>query len=109
MNYKWKLKERVSGDIITQLLANRGIGEREKQAFLNPDWDRDTNDPFLFTNMQSAVDKVFIALENKQKIVIHGDYDADGVSGSSLLYITILELADKIGTPVNLDVYLPDR
>ncbi|MFA6160886.1 MAG: single-stranded-DNA-specific exonuclease RecJ [Patescibacteria group bacterium] len=83
------------------MLARRGIvTAQEIEEFLNPSWEKGIHDPFLFSQMQAAVDRVFTAIENGEHIVIHGDYDADGVTGSSVLAETLKMLASEI--PRNL-------
>ncbi len=116
MQVKWNIADRKHDDLVTQLLVNRGISASNREVFLHPDWDRDTHSPFIFTRMQEAVDAMFIALEKGDPIVIHGDYDADGVSGSSLLFGALQDIVEKMNSGVrsskmNLDltVFLPDR
>lgn len=90
--------------ILVAILAKRGIvGEEAVHRFLYPDYERDVNDPFLFDDMKKAVARIAHAIEHKELIVIHGDYDADGVCGSTLLY----ELLTILGAIV--EVYLPHR
>lgn len=86
MEKSWKIAPRVKDDLVQQLLHNRGLTtELQIEAFLNPTWSM-AIDPFEFTQMSRAVARVFTALEKGEKIVIHGDYDADGTCGSALLY-----------------------
>lgn len=59
--------------------------------------------------MKVAVDKVFEALFAGAKIVIHGDYDADGVCGSTVLFTTLREICERMSLPFNVEVFLPDR
>ncbi len=81
--------------VAVRMLKRRGLNTAEEiDRFLNPDWERDVHDPFLFTQMQSAVDRIFDAIERAEHVVIHGDYDADGVTGSVVLASTIQMLAD---------------
>ncbi len=90
--------------ILVAILAKRGIvGSQAVDRFLHPNYERDVNDPFLFDDMKKAVARIARALENNELIVIHGDYDADGVCGSTLLY----ELMVLLGA--NVEVYLPHR
>jgi single-stranded-DNA-specific exonuclease len=92
-------------DVILNLLWNRGLRNQEKiDEFLNPDWGEDIHDPFLFRDMEKAVGGIFSAIEKNEKIVIHGDYDADGVCGSVILFQTLKALGAK-----NLNVFLPHR
>lgn len=94
---------------MTQILVNRGVHVDDREVFLNPNWERDTHSPFVFTKMQNAIDTMFGALERGDAIVIHGDYDADGVSGSSLLCEALRLIASKLNFTLNLEVFLPDR
>ena len=72
--------------VASRMLARRGLRTPEEiRAFLNPDWDKDIHDPFLFGQMTAAVARIFKAVENGEHVVIHGDYDADGVTGSVVL------------------------
>lgn len=105
----WKIAERTHDDLVTQILVNRGVNVDEREAFLNPNWERDTYSPFVFTKMQQAIDVMFAALEAGDAIVIHGDYDADGVSGSSLLCEALRLVASKLDFTLSLEVFLPDR
>ena len=87
------------------LLENRGLKtDEEKKKFLNPDFERDMHDPYLMKDMEKAVVRIFEAMEAKEKIVIYGDYDCDGIPGSVILH----DLFKKIGYE-NFSVYIPDR
>lgn len=91
--------------LVVDLLYHRNIRTQEKvDEFLNPDYSEDVFDPFLFKNMKRAVDRLFDAIEKKEKITIHGDYDADGVSASTILFTTLKALG-----ATELDVFLPHR
>ncbi|MBT3230447.1 single-stranded-DNA-specific exonuclease RecJ [Candidatus Uhrbacteria bacterium] len=109
MKYTWKLQEKAGDSLIDQLLFNRDIDDEHKEAFLNPDWDRDIHDPFLFTKMQQAVERAFTAIEKGQKIVIHGDYDADGICGSSIIFDVLQVLSVAMGAVLNVEAFLPHR
>ncbi len=72
------------------MLARRGLLTTEQiDDFLNPSWDKGVHDPFLFNNMSLAADRILQAVQNHEQIVIHGDYDADGVTGSAVLASTL--------------------
>jgi len=111
---RWKMAEPVPREaydalaghsrLIAALLWRRGIRTAaEAEGFLHPSWDRDVHDPFLFLDMRKAVDRLMRAARSGEKIVVHGDYDADGVSGSVVLHSTL----KAIGADVS--VYLPHR
>jgi len=90
---------------ILDLLYRRGLRTQEAiDEFLNPDYVSDQHDPFLFKQMAAAVGRLMLAIHAQEKITIHGDYDADGLSGAVILYSTIEYLGGK-----NVNVYLPDR
>ncbi|MBP9827774.1 single-stranded-DNA-specific exonuclease RecJ [Patescibacteria group bacterium] len=107
MSKVWSIAPRVSQDIVAHLLQSRGVQETE--VFLHPDWERDTHAPAVFTAMEQAVERVLFALKNGEAIVIHGDYDADGVSGSTLLYTALRDIAERLKYPFAVNVFLPDR
>ncbi len=70
---------------VVQLLYNRGITDPERvEWFLNPDY-HNLNDPFLFKEMQTAVDRTWEAIKNNEKILVYGDYDADAVTANAVL------------------------
>lgn len=90
--------------VLVQLLFNRGLKTQEQiDEFFNPDFEQDLHDPYLMTDMKRAVKRLIKAVENKEKIAIYGDYDADGVTSSSIL----TEVLRAIG--LSGLVYLPDR
>ncbi len=95
--------------MLRQLLINRQVAEETFDRFLFPDWERDTHSPDTFSNMHQAVAKVFAALLDGHKIVVHGDYDADGVCGSTVLYTTLREICERMNLSFNVQVFLPDR
>lgn len=110
----WRVAPPVTADLVArfpelppllvQLLANRGLTDQAAvDEFRNPDWGQDIHDPFAFRDMRRAVERLARALEQKEKIAIYGDYDADGVTAAALLTQTFRVLGQE---PV---VYLPDR
>ncbi len=112
---KWELKkydikyltkkssEFGESKLITRLLLNRGIDTRKKvEKFLNTS-ENDLLDPFLFENMEKVVERIKLAKLKKEKIVIYGDYDVDGISGVAYLVIMLRKLG------LNVDYYIPNR
>ena len=89
--------------LIKRLLFSRGIkSEEDIKEFLNP-LEMKLTHPNVFTDMQKCVQRLSQAIDNGEKIVIHGDFDADGVTSTSLLYRTFKFL----GADVNY--FIPDR
>ncbi len=87
--------------IFEQLLKLRGLDAE----FLHPQYDH-TADPYILPGMREAVDRIKRAVQDKEKILIYGDYDVDGVAASTVMEDT-LKLA---GIPQeNVDIMLPDR
>lgn len=105
MNKKWVLREKVSDDLGKQLLFYRGIRtEEEVEKFLRPDYDRDLRDPYLFLETEKIVSRIVKAVEANEKIIIFGDYDADGVCSCVIMH----DFFNKIGFE-NFEVFIPDR
>jgi single-stranded-DNA-specific exonuclease len=89
--------------IIARLLSNRGIDSIDAgQVFLNPRLEY-LHDPFLFQDMEKAVDRIIKALKSKELIMIFGDYDVDGITATSLLYLILTRLG------ANVSYYIPNR
>ena len=72
-------------DLVARVLLARNVDDPDKvRSFLKPDLGS-LHDPFLFKDMEAAVDRIRHALRRQEKILIHGDYDVDGISGTILL------------------------
>jgi single-stranded-DNA-specific exonuclease len=85
------------------LLHSRGLDTHEKiEKFLSPSLS-DLADPFEMSGMQAAVDRIFAAIEKKERIVVFGDFDADGIT-STVILVTALR---AIGAEVSYRI--PDR
>ena len=70
--------------LFAQILAARGLHGVAAEEFLHPDYDAKP-DPFLLSQMQTAVDRLVQAHQRRETIVIYGDYDIDGLSATALL------------------------
>lgn len=87
------------------LLAKRGLTEIEEiEKFLNPDYDRDSHDPFLLPDMDKAVERILEAINKNEKVIIFSDYDADGIPGGVVLH----DFFEKIKF-ANFTNYIPHR
>ncbi len=96
MNKKWqyvendkeKAKEiakKYNINLITaQIIANKKLEEDKIKIFLEPTRDN-FYDPFLLPDMEKAVNRIIKAIENKEKVVIFGDYDVDGITSTTVL------------------------
>ena len=75
--------------LVAALLIARGYGTPEQaHKFLNPSYD-DLHEPFLLKGMREAMARIFQAIDNGEKILIWGDYDVDGTTGTVLLRKTL--------------------
>lgn len=116
MEKRWVLKERgdiekiddlaqvlnVSDDI-ANLLVQRGIYTYEQSKYFFRPQLAHLHDPFLMKDMDKAVERIERALANDEKILIYGDYDVDGTTAVSLVYIYFKSFYE------HLDFYIPDR
>ncbi|HAI73822.1 MAG TPA: single-stranded-DNA-specific exonuclease RecJ [Candidatus Moranbacteria bacterium] len=114
MQKKWELKENgdkpaflKSGEynsLILKLLANRGISTQEAvENFFSFDYFISPN-LFKISGISEAAERIILAGERKEKIAIFGDYDADGVTATALIFETLESLGFN-----NLTYYIPDR
>ncbi|MDD2892201.1 MAG: single-stranded-DNA-specific exonuclease RecJ [Candidatus Gracilibacteria bacterium] len=73
--------------LMTKLLMNRGLielDEAKKNEFFHPSFEH-LHDPYLMDGMDLAVERILRAREKKERVVVFGDYDVDGVSSTALL------------------------
>lgn len=115
MNKKWEYyeaqEEKVEeisnkfniSKLLAKILVNRDIVEDEEiKIFLNPTRN-DFYDPFLMPDMEIAVNRIIKAIENKEKVVIYGDYDVDGITSTTVLKKFLAERGLDVG------YYIPNR
>ncbi len=99
--YNKNAKEEAA--LVKRLLLSRGLTEPDEvEDFLNP-LEMKLTSPYDFTDMQKAVDRIIKAIVNREKIIIYGDFDADGVTSTSLLMKTLNHLE------ANVDYFIPHR
>jgi single-stranded-DNA-specific exonuclease len=92
-------------EFLQKLLFYRDIRtEKEADKFLNPDYDRDTYDPFLIKGMEKTVSRLLKAIKKKEKIIIYSDYDADGIPGGVILHDFFKKIEYK-----DFENYIPHR
>lgn len=96
-------KELGISKILAQVLINRGItGVRDAENFLNAKTSH-LLDPYLFSDMHKAVSIIRRAIEKKEKILVFGDYDVDGVTALALMKDTLFSLG------ADAQHYIPHR
>jgi len=89
--------------LLAQCLLNRGLSELDEIEKFPAPRLKNLSDPFLLPNMRVAIERLLLAHERDEPLVIFGDYDVDGVTSTTLL----LEVLRKLGWRV--DAYLPHR
>lgn len=114
---RWVLKERGDsekvaalsaelgiGPVLAELLVQRGVNTfEESKAFFRPTLDQ-LHDPFQMKDMDKAVQRITKAIEQKEKILVYGDYDVDGTTAVALVYTFLREIGHEA-----VDYYIPDR
>ena len=89
--------------LVAKIIANRNFNSNEEiEAYLNPDISK-IYDPYLMEDMDKAVARIIEAINSKQKIVVYGDYDVDGITSITVLKKFFKDLGLDVGT------YLPNR
>jgi len=114
MQKKWLLRN-TSKDIssiaknsgvseaIAKILINRGLdNQADIKKFMRASLD-DLYDPFLMKDMEKATSLIKLAINNNEKIVVYGDYDADGVTSTVIMYKALKYCG------ANVEFYVPDR
>jgi single-stranded-DNA-specific exonuclease len=109
---KWKSPIRIDDEtdralepflpFMRQILFNRGIRTLEEaDAFLSA--NHDLADPFLLTSMDIAVDRLLRAVQQRERIVVYGDYDVDGVTATVMMVEGLRSLGGEV------ERYIPNR
>jgi single-stranded-DNA-specific exonuclease len=112
---KWKLAahdERAASQLsaeaglhplIARLMVIRGITDAAAaRSFLSGDLST-LSDPSVLAGMDNAVNRIRDAITSRERIVVYGDYDVDGVTGSAVLFLSLRELGAEV------TCYIPDR
>ena len=103
--YQWTLAPMATDlkSLMRLLYSERSVtNNQQAQQFLQPDLQT-VYSPFMLHDMQKAVDRIKLAIKRQEQITIYGDYDADGITSTSLLSEVLLHLGAKV------NYYVPDR
>ena len=96
-------KEYNLNTLLATILVNRGITKKEEiEIFLHPT-RHNFHNPFLMPDMEIAVQEILKAIESKEKIIIYGDYDSDGITSITVLKSFFKDLG------LDVDYYIPNR
>jgi single-stranded-DNA-specific exonuclease len=91
--------------LVRTLLEKRGVvGDEATERFLAPSYERDTHDPFLIPDMDRAVARILLAMQQGERIAVYGDFDCDGIPGTALL----AQVFRKLGYE-QIETYIPHR
>ena len=91
----------MASELFLRLLKKRGFDE----SFLHPDYEKSVSG-FSLPDMEKAVERIIAAVEGKEKIIIYGDYDADGVTASVVMHDALRLAGAEEG---NIEIMLPNR
>ena len=126
MKKQWVRKEQVDSEIVDKLmkdleidqtlanlLVQRGIvSTEEANLFFNPQLSQ-LHDPFLMKDMDKAVERIRRALQDKERVLVFGDYDVDGTTAVAVMYsfLTKQPGVDVSGEPETrqIEYRIPDR
>ncbi|MCH2038801.1 MAG: DHH family phosphoesterase [Rickettsiales bacterium] len=115
MGNQWLVAEPSERDILAliqkyglsettaKVVLNRGVTLETVESYLNPTLRHSLPDPFHLLDMDKAVSHILSAIEQKRNIAVFGDYDVDGATSSSLLYLFFKAIG------IDLTIYIPDR
>jgi single-stranded-DNA-specific exonuclease len=105
IKYRWLIKDYYDEKTISEsILSIRGIhSKQDKEFFLNPDYENHLHSPKLLKDIEKAINLTLEFIKEKKKILVFGDYDADGVTATALLYSFLKNVN------ANCDYFLPHR
>lgn len=96
-------KDNNISDLLAKVLINRGLTDKnEINKFLYSKIE-DLNNPFLLNDMDIAVNRILLAKERNEKVIVYGDYDVDGITSIAVMVKFFRELG------INIEYYLPSR
>ena len=115
MNRKWEFynqdenlvqkiaNEHNISELLSAILVNRNITDKKDiDVFLNPT-RKDFHNPYLMPDMEQAVDRILMAIDKKEKVIIYGDYDVDGITSITVIKKFLKERGLDVG------YYIPNR
>lgn len=90
-------------DLISRVLAGRGVPFDNALEFLDPTLRRLMPEPYSLMDCEAATERLARAIERRERVAIFGDYDVDGASSSALLYRFLVHFG------IEAEIYIPDR
>jgi len=94
----WKIKnEDPTKNVIEKLLENRGFKDPDQvEVFLKTSLKKGLHNPFLMKDMDKSVERIKRGIQNKERMMVFGDYDVDGISGTAILVHTLKIMGAKV-------------
>ncbi len=98
LNKTWKVKNNEPGkNAVQKLLENRNLHDpKDVKSYLETNYKKGLHNPFLMKDMEKAVARIKKAIEENERIMIFGDYDVDGISGTAILVHTLKRLGARV-------------
>ncbi len=90
------------GTLVSSILASKKLNDKEIEIFLKPTRENFYN-PFLMPDMKKAINRIEEAIKNNEKIIIYGDYDADGITSTTIIKRFLKDRG------IDTQVYIPNR
>jgi len=100
---RYKQRVQVHDDLLQDLLHARGVLPADAPGFLEPEFERDSHDPFLLPDMAKAVERILLAVKHNETVAVWSDYDCDGIPGGVMLADFLRELG------LSVVHYIPHR
>ena len=96
MGFRWKIQGKANNmkDILNYIIKERNLTKEQMVNLIKNNVK--FHDPFLFEDMQAIVNRINLAIQNNEKIIIIGDYDCDGVTSTYTLYIGLKYLGANV-------------
>lgn len=104
IHQEWQIQDPSNRPIQKKILSLRGIRDEEIESFFRPSLSALSN-PFLFTDMEKAVARVQKAIDNNERIIVFGDYDVDGITGTAIIVKTLLKLNANVSYRIPHRIY----
>ena len=85
------------------LLRNRGVDNESRESFFSSSYARDIHNPYDIAHMDIAVDRIMRAVKKKERVLVYGDYDADGITSTAIMVQALTDVG------AHVIPYLPHR
>ena len=95
MEYKWNIKNKFDNDFWDLIKRDKGFNEEQLNSFINIKSNKFHN-PNKLPNIESAINRTKMAIKNKEKIMIAGDYDCDGVTATSIMVMGLSSVGANV-------------